>query len=706
MPGQLQLNNLEPVSAEQNMSVYVCTSTAELYQNLGITAAMAAGTAFGTFKTRLEFANEIQSTSTSVTILVLYTRITGGDSLQAVEFTQAPTDALSLYRQGGDSYVSSVSTGGYYVAALNFETYDETTFKNVKTQADADFSGWKGSLSAEFASNITEITKQTQTTSTFHQRGEGFTAPMPDRDTFLAFVNGFGSPAFELDRPAVLDFSVQSYTSVAGCPAGFRVIDDYIDSWDGSSDITPGTRLANIAEKVLAAEKLLNNVQTLYDFYGCLAAEPKLATAQGQYTKILSDIDAWRKAVDEDPTKPGIAVPAISDADLNYPIAQYSLLTGRIGPGGEGGLHFHDIELAMIGRLVTSTQVAVLSRDFVKKIDVTYSMARGDKNNSWTVSHGKGDDNPNAHIEFGPGETINQAGPLWWGDLLMVEAVNFGTTSQNVQLGREGSANGNAFWTKTNTTCLVGFIGSVGLDLRRPIPGVQALGIQYVQFLPCKWEAPPITPNFKARSTKPSPNDSFRDPGDLQIGGTPVDLVISPERLLKDFLVRDHLKIFELYNENGGWENWLQCELTYHMRTTDRRRGLEREQDDVYANARLQRCDVFLTQRPIANVEPETVVIELKAAGVRRTPTDLFNGVRDDIAKMYSADPRINKFSARWGRVRAYALGAFVDVDPQTAFDGYNGWTGVSPKPSLDLIGNPVDGKRLALVSWNYKNYT
>lgn len=122
MPGQLQLNNLEPVSAEQNMSVYVCTSTAELYQNLGITAAMAAGTAFGTFKTKLEFVNEIQSTSTSVTILVLYTRITGGDSLQAVEFIQAPTDALSLYRQGGDSYVSSVSTGGYYVAALNFET--------------------------------------------------------------------------------------------------------------------------------------------------------------------------------------------------------------------------------------------------------------------------------------------------------------------------------------------------------------------------------------------------------------------------------------------------------------------------------------------------------------------------------------------------------------------------------------------------------
>ena len=611
------------------MSVYVCTSTAELYQNLGITAAMAAGTAFGTFKTKLQFVNEIQSTSTSVTILVLYTRITGGDSLQAVEFIQAPTDALSLYRQGGDSYVSSVSTGGYYVAALNFETYDETTFKNVKTQADADFSGLKGSLSAEFASNIMEITKSTQITSTFHQRGEGFSAPLPDKSTFMSFVNGFGLPGFEMDRPAVLDFSVQSYTSVAGCPAGFRVIDDYTDSWDGSSDINPGTRLANIAEKVLAAEKLLNSVQTMYDFYGCLAAEPKLKTAQGQYTQILSDIDAWRKAVDEDPTKPGIAVPAISDADLNHPIAQYSLLTGPIGPLGEGGLHFHDIELAMIGRLVAPTRVAVFSRDFVKKIDVTYSMALGDKNNSWTVSHGKGDDNPNAHIEFGPGETINQAGPLWWRNYLMVEAVNFGTTSQNVQLGREGSPDGNDFWTKTNTTCLVGFIGSVGIDLRKPIPGIQALGIQYVQFLPCKWEAPPITPNFKARSTKPSPNNGFRDLGDLQFGGTPVDLVISPERLLKDFLERSRLKIFKLYKENGGWENWMQCELTYHMRTTDRRRGLEREQGGVYANAPLQRCDVFLTDRPVANTNPETIVIELKAAGVRRTPTEFFNGVRD-----------------------------------------------------------------------------
>ena len=78
----------------------------------------------------------------------------------------------------------------------------------------------------------------------------------------------------------------------------------------------------------------------------------------------------------------------------------------------------------------------------------------------------------------------------------------------------------------------------------------------------------------------------------------------------------------------------------------------------------------------------------------------------DDIAKMYSADPRINKFSVRWGRVRAYAFGAFVNDDLQVAFDGYNGWTGASTKPSLDLIGDPVDDKRLALVGWNYKNYT
>jgi hypothetical protein len=703
------LNNLEPVSAEQNMSVYVCTSRAELYQNLGITAAMAVGTAFGTFKTKLEFVNEIQSTSTSVTILISYTRITGGDSIQAVEFTQAPTDALSLYRQGGDSYVSSVSTGGYYIAALHYETYDEKTFKDVKAQADADFSGWKGSLNAEFASNITEITKNTQTTSTFHQRGEGFTAPMPDSNTFMSFVNGFGLPTFEMDRPAVLDFSTQTYTSVAGCPAGFGVIDGYADSWDGSSDINPGTRLANVVQKVLAAEILLNSVQTMYDFYGCLAAEPKFKTAQGQYTKILSDIDAWRKTVDKDPTKPGIAVPAISDADLNHPIAQYSLVNGPIGPVTTAGQPFNDIELAMIGRLVAPTRVAVFSGDRVDKIDFTYSMVLGDNNNSWSVSHSTAGDTPTSHIEFGPGETINQAGSLWWDGDFMVKAVNFGTTFQNVQLGRDGSPNKNALWNKTDTTCLVGFTGWVGMDLANLMlftTGIQSLGIQYVQFFPCRWETHPITRSLKVLSTKPSPTNDFRDPGDLQLGGTPVDLVINPERLFLSFLEQNREKIVELYNEKGGWENWLQCELALYLRNNGFRRGaLRREEDDVYAGSSDQRCDLLLTQR-LADVEPETIVIELKAAGVHRTATNLFNGVRDDIAKMYSADPRTNKFHPRWGRVRAYALAALVDDNPLAAFDGYNGWTGILTTPHRDIIGAPVGTKKLAGLTWNYKNYT
>ena len=67
------------------------------------------------------------------------------------------------------------------------------------------------------------------------------------------------------------------------------------------------------------------------------------------------------------------------------------------------------------------------------------------------------------------------------------------------------------------------------------------------------------------------------------------------------------------------------------------RRALKREHDRDYEGLLLQRCDVLLTHR-ITDVNPETIVIELKAAGVRRTPKQLFNGVRSDIAKIYSAD--------------------------------------------------------------------
>ncbi|KAF1827472.1 uncharacterized protein K489DRAFT_17565 [Dissoconium aciculare CBS 342.82] len=699
MPSQLQINGLEPVAAKQNMDVYVCTSTADLYQNLGITAAIAAGTTFGSFKTRIELVNEIQSSFRSVTILVVYHRITGGNSLTNAGFIRTPTDALSLYRQGGDSYVSSVSTGGFYIAALSYATYDETTFQNVKAQADADFSGWKGTLNAEFAANITNLANNTHTTSTFHQRGEGFTSPLPDRNTFMSFMNGFGSPDFQLDLPAVLDFSLQPYTNMEGCPAGFRVIDGYIDSWTGRNSIHPGASLTAIAETVLASEQLLNGVQTMYDFYGCLAAEPKLATAKAQYTKILSDLDAWLKEVDEDPTKPGIAVPTISPDDLKYPIAQYSLLSGPVGPGG-GGDTFADIQLSMIGRLVRPSRVAVHSGDSVDKIDFTYSMVLGDDSDSWYVSRGGGGGDWYAAIDFGPGEVILRAGPLWWGGDGLVKSVDFVTTTQTVQLGRQGSAPYNCVWDKTDTTCLVGFAGRAGRYF-------DALGVQYVQFQPCKWATPPTTQGLKARSTKPAPISGLRDPGALDRDGTPVDLVISPDRLLKAFLTTNAGKVLVLYGEKGGWENWLQCELAYDLRNNFSRPGyLDREKSDVYANAPAQRCDLFLTERPVGNFTPETIVIELKAAGVRRSPTDLFNGVRDDIAKMFSPNPRINKFNPRWGRVQAFAFGAFVANDPDTVFGAYNGWGGNSTKPTLVKIGNTVDHLQLALVMWNYKNYT
>ena len=91
--------------------------------------------------------------------------------------------------------------------------------------------------------------------------------------------NHFFTSSTLRDQLLVLELSTRSYTSVVGCPAEFGIINDYADSWYGSSDINPGTRRANIVQKAPAAEVLLNSVQTKYDFYGCLAAHHQMCKA-------------------------------------------------------------------------------------------------------------------------------------------------------------------------------------------------------------------------------------------------------------------------------------------------------------------------------------------------------------------------------------------------------------------------------------------
>jgi len=692
MPTQILISGSDPVPAKTTFELSVCATTSDMYRALGISADVAASTSFGSFQARVDFVNQVEISAKSVTILVVAEKIDGGESMRTAEFTTPPGKALDLYRHGGDSYVSSISTGGSYIAAFNYATYDETTYQKVEAQANLEFSGWSGGLNAKFLLDIENLGKSTNTTSKFHQMAIGFTAALPTTmDQFVIFVDAFGG--LDMDRPAVLDFSTQSYLTLDGCPEDFATINDYMDDWDGAGDIDPRPRLANIVVEVLANEKTIKELIELYDFYGCLAIDPRLSAAPSKCQKILGDIAGWRKTVDRDPTKVGITIPTISPEDLEYPVANYALATSSGGPG-QGGQYFADIGLEMIGRHVSLKKLTVRSGDSVDSIHMDYAMALGDNNDNWSIAHGGDGGNDAGSISFGPGDTATLVNPRWWNGDQLVKAITISTPTQSVTLGRQDNPPIGAPWNRVPGTCLVGFAGYAWDYLNR-------LQAQYVQFLPCDWKSSFTT---NAQSTPLLPHARHRRHGFRHHGRKrPVEVTIDAIRFVRMLLEANFIKVIDIFKQKGGWEGWLQVELANYISSTYRTVTMERERS-VFPNYPRKMADLTITKLGLEDVQPDSYVIELKTEGEYRNEKDplyVFDGVKDDIEKIASG-----QLDKKLRDTTAYAIGVLITNKTAAYFDNYV-WDAAYEKPVMHKYGPEVDGKyQLRLVEWKWSNFS
>lgn len=693
MGSQVQITGIDPGTAKSTMEISVCSSTTELYKALGISASVAASSSFGSFEARVDFVNQIQISATSVAVLVVAERIDGGKSIRTAEFTTTPSSALSIYRQGGDSYVSSVSTGGIYIAAFNYATYDEDTFQQIRAEADASFSGWTGGIDAKFLADIQSVGKTTNTTSRFNQIGIGFTAPLPTTmEHFITFVDTFGT--VDLDRPAILDFSTESYLSLEGCPEEFTQIDDYMDDWNGSQDIDPRPRLASIVSRVHVNEKIIKEVTELYKFYGCLSVDGNLPKAPKDCQTVLQQIYDWRKQVDRDPTKPGIPIPAIDAKYLQYPVPKYSLQASAGGPGG-GDSYFEDISYDLIGRHVRPMKVTACSGEFVTQVEIQYRVALGDTQDNWTVHHGGNTGNPAGSITFGPGETVVTISPKWADGDTNVRNVVIGTSTETVVLGPTEDFPNGAPWNSTAATCLVGFAGFSKSLLR-------SLKAQYVLFSPCDWEDG-FGPAFVSRPFVRSARRRHRSFRHYGRSGPPIEVIIDVIRFIKAYLGDNFGKVASIFKQKGGWEGWLQVELAEYIKQNYSSIPLLREAR-IYPNFPRKSADILMTNIGAEEISPDSYVIELKTEGAYRDATDpwyVFNGVKDDIEKIATG-----QLDESLRRTKAFVIGVIITNTTANRWSNYL-WIKGYGLPVLHKYGRPIIGTdyQLYLIEWNWQNY-
>jgi hypothetical protein len=458
-------------------NVYFCRNTKEVFRALKVDASLSVDSTWGSFKDKFEFVNNLQLNTTSIVILVSATKETELSTLEKASFKKyiQHSDAKSVYMQGGDSYVSSITKGTQFIAAYSFVSYDKETYNNLVNAAEASFKVYGSTFNANFGINITNIQQLKGVTYNFEQKGIGFTnVKFPEPDHLVEFVLNFNN--INSNGPVVLSFITDSYSQIAGCPDGFEQIDSYRHAYEN-----PYTGYAAIDLLAKNNKSLIKDISKIYDYYGCLNVDTKLTSVPAKLDEDSKNIATWLKVVSEDPTIKDIKPPVLSDGiEAGLPKVNYYLLRGDTSAGGTGGEGFVDVRKNDILNGILPTEIKLKGGKVLDSIETTYTFADGRP--AVSFKHGRDGGKAPDTIQIQQGEYITKV-TAKHGDL--VNQVTIMTHEQFIVGPKDpkNASHEDTLWDsdKKEYSRFVGWSGSSG----KYIDQLRAL---YVKFSAATWK--------------------------------------------------------------------------------------------------------------------------------------------------------------------------------------------------------------------------
>lgn len=570
--------------------VSICTTNEQLFSLLEIDASIAVSVRSGSFFDRLQFVNSLEINATTVVILVSATKVT-----QSLAVTGIPTflstfaSASDVFNEGGDSYVSSISTGGQYFASYTFKAYDETKFLELVNAADVNYSGGVD-LDASFEVGIANITSSTGITSTTDQAVIGYsTGKLPKPDEIVEFALDFGN--LILDGPEVLTYSTTSYRGVPTCP-DFTQIETY--RFDYVDPTGAGQGYCDIEVLAATNKDLVQATKSIYDYYGLASVDEKFDTVLTGLSNIAKAIGTWRELVNRDPTKAGIPPPEIDDTSLVVPSPRFLLLGGPYS-GFFGAPSFQDVTVDMIPKGVLPTSVTVRGDVVVDNVTTTYTLFDPDKP-TFSTSHGGGGGYSFPTIQLQQWDQIVEFQTWSFNDWNVLQQFFIRTTSQSgVYYPGDFNGSANADWKVPANSCFVGWAGHAG----RYVDGIQPM---YVTFQPASWSAPTVGAKYVSKRMPPRQAQHVpRMPAIALRMPTAEEVPAVVEHWAK----ANYVKIDEIYRQGGAWQQWAQVELARTFKRLFPRLAVLRE-ENVYSG-NVQSADITLALS--GNV---TQVIELR----------------------------------------------------------------------------------------------
>jgi hypothetical protein len=475
----------------------LCTSYQEVLNTLQLDSSVSASGSYAGFTGGVD---QKQSLYESIDIATWSVTLVMGVEVGNAWVARNPVptgpitqDIKSFVARYGNSYISSVTVGGFYYAIYSFHATSEAEQKTVVDSLTAD-GGLSGTFSVNdnSASRITSVLNSTKTKYSFASKIGGYaTAPVDtDPSSIVRAIQQLTTQ--QPDSAVVLSFETEGYESVLTAAADKSLVDRMAAVRDYFAK--PGTGLNWKREQLVTLNQQLAYLKSIYGVYGF-----NDVSVNANQTVVDSDLAAIKQRVDAyDPAAPVPGILPLPSLGLGTPELSYTGVPAPASWGGPNGpgckpfspaAGFDDTSNDIDGWIRSGSRIVALhmrSGGGIDRLTVTYQNLNGKR---WQVDHdcGSGGSDNDPPLQLGPNEyitTIDHDQRAFSGNPVIVEYLRFhtnlGQTYVSGPLTVFHSDSGGIYNVPPGTV-LVAFGGLAGQYLT-------ALGLIIVRFNSARWQ--------------------------------------------------------------------------------------------------------------------------------------------------------------------------------------------------------------------------
>ena len=344
---------------------HICTTTEEVMDKLKISASLEGGGAWGSMSAKMDFAKSLCESSTSITALIVIDKVVKQVTAHEVSFKEAPRDAATMYKQGGDSYVTYVKYGAQYIGAYTSMTESFETKMEIKAALNASIAAVN--LKSDFKTAIENVNKSKNTSFKFTQHAVGWpNAKLPTQETLGSFYNEFNITT--INNPDVLEIKTRQYEDVKGCPD----MDPLKSAYElYTRDMRGKHAYSTVERQARKTKAAIETVRAVYSFYCQAEVETGWDHRLRSLQDILNNIGDWKRDVQRNPTSNPREL-NLDERSLELPVPRYSFYYPGSAGDSKQGDPWDDLTLKQVMECVYPRSIQVRSAGLIDKLITVY----------------------------------------------------------------------------------------------------------------------------------------------------------------------------------------------------------------------------------------------------------------------------------------------------------------------------------------------